>query len=34
MYPIFERILYGLGECIAIVIFSMYLFDVPDLKKY
>lgn len=34
MYPITERILFGLGEAIAIVIFSMYLFDVTDLMKY
>lgn len=34
MYPIFERIMFGLGEAIAIVIFSLYLFDISHLKQY
>jgi hypothetical protein len=34
VYNALERVLYGIGEAIAITIFSLYLFDVEDMVKY
>jgi hypothetical protein len=34
MYPIFERIMFGIGEAAAITIYSLFLFAPDRLQQY
>jgi hypothetical protein len=34
MYPVFERVMFGIGEAAAITIYSLYLFAPDRLKQY